>query len=79
MKTLRYSVSDIPKRISTNKEGRISTQFMSGSLQTENLSSKKAIEESVKMEGYELSFRKAGKIRKETQQPMSGHSDFWLG
>ena len=79
MKTMNYGIGSVPTRKFANREGRISTQFMSGSLQTENLSSKKAIEESVKMEGYELSFRKAGKIRKETQQPMSGHSDFWLG
>ncbi len=79
MKTLDYYVGDVSKRRYANKEKRISTQFMGGDLQTENLSRKKELEDSVRMGGYEVSFRKTKTIRNETQQPMSGYSEFWLG
>ncbi len=62
-----------------NAKGRFSTQFMSGDLQTENLSKKKAVEESVKMGGYELGFEKKKPARIEPRQPMTGHSEFWIG
>ncbi len=63
----------------TNVKGKVSTQFMSGDLQKENPSTKKAVEESVRMGGYEVNFRKSKKGRTDTQQPMSGYSEFWLG
>jgi len=63
----------------TNVKGKISTQFMSGDMGKGNISRKSALEDSVRMGGYELNIRKPGQGRTDTHQPMSGHSEFWIG
>ena len=60
-------------------KGKVSTQFMSGDLSKENPSKKKALEESVRMGGYEVSVRKPVAARTDMQQPMAGYSEFWIG
>ena len=65
------------QQVLANTQGKVSTQFTSRDKKTENLSRKKAVEESVKMEGYEVNFRKRV-IRSEKQQPMTGYSEFWI-
>ena len=62
-----------------NTRGKVSTQFMSGDLQKGNPSKKKAIEDGVKMGGYEINVRKPATDRTDMQQPMSGYSEFWIG
>lgn len=58
---------------------RVFAQFMSEDTQSDNLSRKKAVEESVKMGGYAVSSLATKPINRETQQPMAGYSEFWLG
>ncbi len=80
MRTADYGLGNGLRQKLTNAKGRVSTQFMSGDGQKkENLSKKRAIEESVKMEGYEVIFKKRAAARNETQQPMNGYSEFWIG
>ena len=62
-----------------NARGKVSTQFMSGDLQKENLSSRKALEDGLKMGGYEVNVRKPATTRTDMQQPMAGYSEFWIG
>ncbi|MDR1172672.1 MAG: hypothetical protein LBL24_09485 [Bacteroidales bacterium] len=62
-----------------NARGRISTQFMSGDLQKENPSGKKALEEGVRMGGYDVNVRKPVISGTDMQQPMAGYSEFWIG
>ena len=79
MRTVDYGLDSGLRQKLANAKGRISTQFMSGDLQKkDNLSGKRAIEESVKMEGYEINVKKKAATRTETQQPMTGHSEFWI-
>ena len=63
----------------TNVKGKISTQFMSGDMGKGNISRNRALEDSVRMGGYELNIRKPGQGSTGMQQPMSGHSEFWIG
>ena len=62
-----------------NTKGKFSTQFMSENLQQENPSKKKALEDGLKMGGYEVNVRKPKTARTDTQQPMAGYSEFWIG
>jgi hypothetical protein len=68
----------VPQRIA-NAKGKFSTQFMRGDMMNEKTSGKKTIEESVRMEGYEVNVRKPTAKRTDMQQPITGHSEFWLG
>lgn len=68
----------VPQRIA-NAKGKFSTQFMRGDMMNEKTSGKKTIEESVRMEGYEVNVRKPAAKRTDMQQPITGHSEFWLG
>jgi len=68
----------VPQRIA-NVKGKYSTQFMSGNIKNELSSGKKDMEDSVRMGGYEVNFRKPVTNRNDFQQPMTGHSEFWLG
>ena len=77
MKARSIFVENSQQQRLTNTQGKVSTQFTSRELKSENLSKKKAIEESVKMEGYEVNFRKRVS-RSEKQQPMTGYSEFWI-
>ncbi len=80
MKVKNYEIGSSLRQRIANAKGRFSTQFMSEDQRKTNLSKKKAVEDSVKMEGYEVSFKKKTvKNDNETQQPMSGYSEFWLG
>ncbi len=72
-----FAGSSLRQRLA-NARGKISTQFMSGDLQKENPSRKKALEESVRMGGYEVNVRKPV-TGTDMQQPMAGHSEFWIG
>lgn len=78
MKTVHY-VGHGVKHYPANNRRMFSTQYMGGNLQSENLSRKRVIEESVKMGGFEVSFKDAKTKPYETQQPMAGHSEFWIG
>ena len=62
-----------------NARGKMSTQFMSGDLRTENPSRKKALEDSVRMGGYDVSVRKTSTTSFDMKQPMAGYSEFWIG
>jgi len=62
-----------------NTSGKISTQLMSENLKNESSSEKKALEESVKMEGYEISDRKPTKNCPDLQQSIAKCSEFWIG
>ncbi len=78
MKAGDYFVGSSLRQRLANVRGKVSTQFMSEGLQGEN-PSKRKVEESVRMEGYEVNFRKAKPTRPEKQQPMAGYSEFWIG
>ena len=62
----------------TNVKGRISTQFMSRDMEKGNISRHRALDDSVRMGGYELNIRKPGQGRTDMHQSMSGHSEFWI-
>jgi len=62
-----------------NTSGKIPTQLMSENLKKESLSEKKALEESVRMEGYEVSDRKSTRNCSDLQQSMAKCSEFWIG
>jgi len=79
MKTGDYFVESNLAQKFANTRGKISTQFMSRDQVRGNPSRKKALEDSVKMGGYEVSIRKPVKNRFDLQQPMTGHSEFWIG
>ena len=79
MKTGDFFVENSLAQKLANKNGKISTQFMSGNLEEGNPSRKKALEDSVRMGGYEVNIRKPAKNRTDMQQPMAGHSEFWIG
>ena len=79
MKTGDYfGVNSLPQKFA-NSKGKMSTQFMSMDLEKKNLSIKRALEASVNMGSYELNIRKPVKNRIDVQQPMSYHSEFWIG
>ena len=70
--------SSLRQRIA-NANGKMSTQFMSGDLRTENPARKKALEDSVKMAGYDVCVKKPSKAKFDMKQPMAGYSEFWYG
>ena len=79
MKTENYfGNSTVSQRLS-NAKGKYSTQFMSGYINNENLSIKKNLEDSVRMEGYEILDKKPVTSRTDMQQPMGRYSEFWIG
>ena len=79
MKTGYYFAENSFSQKFANVKGKISTQFMSEDLKKKNNSRNKALEESVRMGGYELNIRKPGQGSTDMQQPMAGHSEFWIG
>jgi len=79
MKTGDYFVENSFRKRIVNARGKFFTQFMSGELTNDNLYKRKALEESIKMGGYEADIRKQVTNRTDTQQPMAGHSEFWIG
>ena len=62
-----------------NARGKYSTQFMSMESMKDYPSGKKAIEEGVRMEGYEVNIGKTVTHRTDMLQPMARHSEFWIG
>jgi len=62
-----------------NASGKVSTQFMSLEPERENPSRKKALEEGLRMGGYEVNIRKPVINRTDIRQPMAKHSEFWIG
>ena len=83
MKSGDYVVRNGLRQKIVNAKGKFFTQFMSGDVSTkENLSKRKALEEGVKMEGYDVNVSKQATTTSHTDvkhQPMAGHSEFWLG
>jgi hypothetical protein len=79
MKAGDYFVGSSLRQRLANARGKISTQFMSGDLQKENPSRKTALEESVRMGGYDVNVKKPATTGTDMQQPMSGYSEFWIG
>jgi len=79
MQTEKNFVGNSLRQRLANQRGKFSTQFMSGDLQKENLSKRKALEDGLKMGGYEVNVRKPVTTRTDMQQPMAGHSEFWIG
>jgi len=69
--------NSLPQRLAKTF-GKISTQFMSGNLKKESPPEKKALEESVRMEGYEVSARKSARNYSDIQQSMAKYSEFWI-
>jgi len=78
MKTGVYFAENSFSQKFTDVKGKISTQFMSGDMGKGNISSNRALNDSVRMGGYELNIRKPGQGRTDIHQPMSGHSEFWI-
>ena len=79
MKTENYFFRNGVSQRITNAKGKYPTQFMSGDEKNENPSFKKSLEDSVRMGGYEVNVRKPVTNRISMQQPIIGHSEFWLG
>ena len=79
MKSEDYFIGNISSRSLANANGKIFTQFMNVDLKKESLSGKKALEESVRMDGYEVNVRKLAVNRPDVQQSMAKCSEFWIG
>ena len=79
MNSGNYLVGSNLRHSLTNAGGKYSAQFMSRSMRNENLSIKRTLEDSVGMEGYEVNVRKPVIRRTDIQQPMAGHSEYWIG
>ena len=78
MKVGDYIVENSLRQSIDDARGKMSTLFMSGDVHTANLSGKKALHESVRMDGYEVNVRMPlGKT--DTHQPMARYSEFWIG
>jgi hypothetical protein len=77
MKAGNYSVGSSLRHRFANA-GKFSTLFTNGDAQKENPSRKKALEESIRMGGYDVNVRKPI-TGADVQQPMAGHSEFWIG
>ena len=79
MKVGDYFIREsVPQRVA-NAKGKYSTQFMSGDFMKEKSSGIKTMEDGVRMGGYEVNTKKTTKTRTDFQQPLTGHSEFWLG
>jgi len=80
MKTENFFFKDsVSKRI-TNAQGRFSNQFMRDDATSVRSSGKRTAEESVRMDGYEVSARRPVMTsRIGIQQPTGRHSENWLG
>jgi len=74
-----FAGSSLLRQSIANARGKVSTQFMSLEPVNESPSRKKAIEDGVRMGGYEINIRKPVKNRTDMQQPMARHSEFWIG
>jgi hypothetical protein len=74
----RFIGSSLPPSIASAR-GKISTQFMRLETEKKNHSAKKALEEGIRMGGYEINIRKPVNNRTDMQQPMARHSEFWIG
>jgi hypothetical protein len=79
MKVGDYFVENGLRQNLANASGKMSTQFMSADVQRENPSRRRTLEESARMEGYDISVRKLAMARSERQQPMAKCSEFWIG
>ena len=81
MKSGEFSSENSLRRNLANAKGKFSNLFMnSGELGKENPSKKKSLEESVRMEGYDVNVSNQAKSHTDMkQQPMTGYSEFWLG
>ena len=79
MKTGVYFAENSFSQTFANVKGKISTQFMSGDMEKGNNSRNRALEDSVRMGGYELNIRKPVQGGIDKLQPMTGHSEFWIG
>ena len=80
MKTENFVRSGVSQRIE-NAKGKYFTQFMSGDIVIGNPTRKKSVEESIRMEEYEVNVnvRKPEKGMTDRLQPMSRCSEFWIG
>ena len=79
MKVGDYFVENGLRQSLANANGKMSTQFMGADVQRENLSRRRTLEESARMERYDVSVRKPAIARAGGQQPMSKCSEFWIG
>jgi len=80
MKEGDYFVESSLRQSLANARGKMSTQFMSGDLRKENPSRKKAMEDSFRMKGYDVSnVKKSATASFDMKQPMAGYSEFWIG
>ena len=61
-----------------NAGGRYSTHFMNLESIKENPSRRNALEESVRMGGYDVNISKPVKSKTDVLQPVAGSSDFWI-
>jgi hypothetical protein len=75
-----HNIGSTLKQRLANVKGKVSPYHLTSRDQkSENLSGKKSVEESLKMEGYEVSFRKPKMVGNGMKQPSAGCGDFWLG
>jgi len=79
MKSVDCFVGSSLHQTIANERGKVSTLFMSYEPREENPARKRALEEGVRMGGYEINVRKPVVNRTDMQQPMAGYSEFWLG
>jgi len=79
MKTGVYFAENSFSQKFTNVKGKFSTQFMSGDMEKGNFSRNRALDDSVRMGGYELNIRKPGLGHTDMHQQMKSHSEFWIG
>jgi len=79
MKVGDYFIENGLRQSIANARGKMSTQFMSADVKRESPSRRTALEESAKMERYDVSVRKQAIAKSEVRQPMSKCSEFWIG
>ena len=81
MKSGDYSIRNSLRQKIANAKGKYSSQFMNGDIKRGDLSSRKSLEEGVKMEGYEIDVNIKVVVDHHVDMPksVSGHSEFWLG
>ena len=79
MKSGEYFVGSGLRQSIANARGKVFTQLMSMEPMKENPSRKKAIEDGVRMGGYEVNIEKTVAHRTDMRQPMARYSEFWIG
>ena len=78
MKSGDYFIGNGLRQTMENANGKYSTQFMNGDKKKEYPSNKDALNEGIKMGGYNVNISNRATQRADMNQQISGRSDFWL-